>query len=49
MNKIVVNSLNDFFKEIEKFQKNSWLKFRGQSNSEWICITTANRLIKFRI
>ena len=44
MNKIVVNSLNDFFKEIEKFQKNSWLKFRGQSNSEWKLIPKAGRI-----
>ena len=43
MDKTTVNSVNNFFSEIEKYQKNSWLKFRGQSNSEWELMPKAGR------
>ena len=43
MKTININSTESFFKQIEKFQKDSWWKFRGQANVEWPLLPKAGR------
>jgi hypothetical protein len=43
MKDTTVNTVNQFFETIEVLQKNSWLKFRGQSNVEWKLIPKVGR------
>ena len=43
MKDTTVNTVNYFFEVIESLQKNSWLKYRGQSDVEWKLIPKAGR------
>jgi len=43
MKTIKVDCVDDFFKQIEKYQKDTWWKFRGQADSDWNLIPKAGR------
>jgi hypothetical protein len=43
MKDTTATTVNQFFEIIEKYQRNSWLKFRGQSNADWKIIPKAGR------
>ena len=43
MKEVEINSIPDLHKQLDSYRKQSWFKFRGQSDSQWMLVPKAGR------